>query len=288
MSSDKLMALSTHRLSQRQRKLMVRTLKAAGYKIVEGRKRYPQRNRGKDAFKPKDLPRILAHTENVTCRMASLISAVTGTRREETTEILKENIDFDSCIIRLEVTKAGVPQDVYFPRSLSPVLKKWIHYTRESRYLFPQRNDPQSPISVTTLSKELVKALKRSELHKVLYVKENGYKALQYGFHSFRKFFCSNLVNSGVEMGTAQKLMRHAKMEQTAGVYAKYGQRMLSEAMEKVDPYKVQKEKIQSHEEVFTKQYLELFQEYRGGKISIDEYHRQKAELKDLQGFIRS
>jgi len=280
--------LKSRKLPQRHQKFMVRALKEEGYKVTGGRKRYVQRNRGKDAFKPTDFPRLLENTENLSCMMASLVSAVTGTRREETSEILKDNIHFDTYTIRLEITKAGVPQDVCFPRSFAPILKKWIHHTRSSKYLFPQRHDCEKPISVGTLSGGLVKAMKQSGLHKVLYIKENGYKSLQYGFHSFRKFFCSNLVNSKVDIGIAKKLMRHTKIEQTLEAYAKYGQRILSEAMEKVDPYSVRKEETQPNENIFTKQYLDLFNDYRERKISIEDYHKHKAELKELQGFIKN
>jgi len=279
-----------NKASQRETKFIVRALKESGYKISGRRKRYVRKNRGKDAFRPKDLPRLLGNMDNTSCKMASLVSAVTGSRREETIEILKDNINFNSCTIRLEVTKKGTPQDVYFPRSFAPIVQKWIHYSRDTKYLFPQRSDPNKPISVTTLSKELEKAVKRSGLFEIIYVKENGYKAARYGFHSFRKFFCSNLVNSGVSMEVARKLMRHEKMELTAQVYAQLGKKSLTEAMDKIDPYSVEKAKEYAgvDEEKFTDQYLKLFNDYREGKLNSEEFRQQRNTLKDLQGFIKS
>ncbi len=291
-------------ITQRQKKFLIRAFREKGCLINPRPKRWIQKNRGKEPFRPKDLPPLFRHMDNLNCMMASLVSCVTGTRREETSEILKENIDFDECRIRLIVTKKGVPQDVYFPKSLIPLLKKWTHYTRDSKYLLPSHQTAEKPIAVTTLSKELEKATQKSGLLETLYIKENGYKAKKYGFHSFRKFFCSMLINSGTHLETARRLMRHEKVELTARTYTQLGKKNLTSAMDHIDPYA---EARPTHQEngdnpctrtppnqhpadtngIFAGQYIQLFNEFRNGRITEEEYRRQRQELTEIQALMK-
>lgn len=294
-------------ITQRQKKFLIRAFREKGCAINPRPKKWIQRNRGKEPFRPKDLPRLFKNMENINCMMASLMSCVTGARREETSEILKENIDFDECRIRLIVTKKGVPQDVYFPKSLIPLLKKWTHYTRNSKYLLPSHHTPEKPIAVTTLSKEFDKATQKAGLKDTLYIKENGYRASRYGFHSFRKFFCSMLINSGVHLETARRLMRHEKVELTAKTYTQLGKKNLTSAMDHIDPYAERRQGLQepqgqqenqysqatpnqspeSTQGMFASQYIRLFNEFRNGTMTEEEYHRQKQELTEIQALMK-
>lgn len=295
--------LRAGKMPERHKKFLLMALEEEGCKVVKRQKRCVQRNRGKESFKPKDLPKLFSSMDSLTCMMASLVSCVTGSRREETSEILKENIDFDECRIHLVITKKGVPQDVFFPKSFAPLLKKWIHYTRDSRFLFPQRYDSERPISVATLSKNLDKATDKAGLKQAMYVKENGHSISRYGFHSFRKFFCSMLVNTGVPMETARKLMRHEKVELTIRVYAHLGRRNLTEAMNRIDPYAEQNQQHDGqngHSQIapnqhstdtrgiFAGQYIQLFNEFRNGKITEEQYRRQRQELTEIQALMKS
>ncbi|MFH0870225.1 MAG: tyrosine-type recombinase/integrase [archaeon] len=284
--------IKDNKMSQRQKRFIIQALKEQGFKVKKQQKKWVQRNRGKLPFKPSDLPRIFENMDNLNVRMASLVALVTGTRRAETVEILKKNIDLEECRIRLEITKKGVPQDVYFPQSFAPLLRKWCHYTRDSPFLLPHRLTPNKPICLASLNSGLSKALKKAGMAEAMYVKENGHTVQKYGFHSFRKFFCSMLVNNGVKPEVARILMRHEKVELTLKVYTHLGRKTLNQAMERIDPmssFGLKEPRQQDTPKTpqigqqFANQSILLFNDYRNGKINKEEYEQSKQELISLQ-----
>ena len=130
-----------------------------------------------------------------------------------------------------------------------------------------------------------------------MFVKADGKNVSRYGFHSFRKFFASMIVNNNVPPEMAKKLLRHKKLELTLNVYAKYGTKVITETMETIDPFKSGQSNAgmttspastqNSFEGLFASKSLELFNDWRSGKIEEEEYQAQKQELMHLQSMLQ-
>jgi integrase len=156
-------------------------------------------------------------------RAMVMLAGSTGLRRSELVALTWADIDLElmqvnvrrSCVrnhfgdTKTEASRKPVP----LHPSVVKYLKAWRDespYATEVDFLFPSlRREGKQPISPDTLLKKVIRPA----------VERAGIKNKRIGWHSFRHSLATNLRAAGVDLKTAQELLRHANSRITLEVY---------------------------------------------------------------------
>lgn len=146
------------------------------------------------------------------------IGYYTGARIGEIGALNKEDIDFKNHVInfnkKLEYkdTKNGLYTDTMKTKSsyasiplaeqLEDILKKWCSFNKYDCLICHENGDY---LSYSFIQKRI----------KAISLKLN----IPFHFHMLRHTYASKLVNSGVNVNVAKKLLRHSKVETTLDIY---------------------------------------------------------------------
>jgi len=183
-----------------------------------------KRLREKDVLTPEEFQALM---EELSIRDRAMVMLVgsTGLRRSELIALTWSDIDVDtlevnvvrSCVRnRFGETKTACSRR---PVPLHPqVLEILLEWKKESVYkadgdfLFPSiRRNGKQPLSPDSLLRRSVRpALKRA-----------GIEGKIIGWHSFRHSLATNLRAMGVDIKTAQELLRHANSRTTLDIYTR-------------------------------------------------------------------
>lgn len=176
-------------------------------RLVEAAERGPQRNR-------------LAGPDRAWCYRVAL---VTGLRRDELRSLTRDSFRLDSeggyppsVIIPGAETKNDEDAWLPIPTGMVPDLKCWL-----SRFGPEDRVFPMGPRSAEAMGLDLEDA-------GIRYKNRDGYA----DFHAIRATFATNLIRSGVDVKTAQTLLRHSDIRLTVEVYAKVDKSAVCRAVE--------------------------------------------------------
>ena len=134
------------------------------------------------------------------CIINVLVS--TGMRRSSLLNIKLEDIQWSKQLIKLSHTKNKQVHYVSMNSKLSSVLKEWLKYRvgDDTDYLFTtQTGEKLSPITITSS----ISTYNRSRGIEITSV------------HSFRHYYATKLVESGVDVYTVSKLLGHSNLEIT-------------------------------------------------------------------------
>ena len=112
---------------------------------------------------------------------------------------------------KTEASRKPVPLHPSVVKSLG-LWRKESLYAGDSDFLFPSiRRKGKQPLSPDTLLKKILRpALQRA-----------GIEGKAIGWHSFRHSLATNLRSAGVDLKTAQELLRHANSRITLDVYTR-------------------------------------------------------------------
>ena len=134
------------------------------------------------------------------CIINVLVS--TGIRRSSLLNIKLEDIQWNKQLIKLSHTKNKQVHYVSMNSKLVSVLKEWLKYRvgDDTDYLFTtQTGEKLSPITITSS----ISTYNRSRGVEITSV------------HSFRHYYATKLVESGVDVYTVSKLLGHSNLEIT-------------------------------------------------------------------------
>jgi integrase len=156
-------------------------------------------------------------------RAMVMLDGSTGLRRSELVALTWADIDLE--LMQVNVRRSCVRNhfgDTKTEASHKPVplhpsvvkcLKAWREespYAAEADFLFPSlRRGGKQPLSPDTLLKKVIRPA----------VERAGIKNKRIGWHSFRHSLATNLRAAGVDLKTAQELLRHANSRITLEVY---------------------------------------------------------------------
>jgi integrase len=156
-------------------------------------------------------------------RAMVMLDGSTGLRRSELVALTWADIDLE--LMQVNVRRSCVRNhfgDTKTEASHKPVplhpsvvkcLKAWRDespYAAEADFLFPSlRRGGKQPLSPDTLLKKVIRPA----------VERAGIKNKRIGWHSFRHSLATNLRAAGVDLKTAQELLRHANSRITLEVY---------------------------------------------------------------------
>jgi integrase len=183
-----------------------------------------KRLREPDVLSPAELAALLAQLD-LRERAMVMLAGSTGLRRSELVALTWGDIDLEllqvnvrrSCVrnhfgdTKTEASRKPVPSHSSVIECLE-VWRKESPYNSDEDFLFPSiRLGGKQPLSPDTLLKKVIRpALMRA-----------GIKGKAIGWHSFRHSLATNLRAAGVDLKTAQELLRHANSRITLDVYTR-------------------------------------------------------------------
>jgi integrase len=183
-----------------------------------------KRLREPDVLSPAEFASLVA-VLNIRDRAMVMLAGSTGLRRSELVALTWADIDLElmqvnvrrSCVrnqfgdTKTEASRKPVPLHPSVVGCLE-MWRKTSQYNREDDFLFPSvRCGGKQPLSPDTLLKKVLRpALNRA-----------GIKDKTIGWHSFRHSLATNLRAAGVDLKTAQELLRHANSRITLDVYTR-------------------------------------------------------------------
>lgn len=144
----------------------------------------------------------------------------TGLRRDEVSNILIENIDWDNRQIQIR-GKNSKSRYVFYQPSLDTLLDLWIdggyrssfNQAENSNYLFPTHQSEQlHPHNINQL---IVKAAKNAEVQSEMYTDKNGQSRYKITAHSLRHGFAVRSLKNGMDIKTLADLMGHESLDTT-------------------------------------------------------------------------
>lgn len=182
------------------------------------------RLREPDVLSPAEIASLIA-VLNIRERAMVMLAGSTGLRRSELVALTWADIDLElmqvnvrrSCVrnhfgdTKTEASRKPVPLHPSVVKCLG-VWRKESPYPGETDFLFPStRLKGKKPLSPDTLLKKVIRpAIKRA-----------GIEGKAIGWHSFRHSLATNLRSAGVDLKTAQELLRHANSRITLDVYTR-------------------------------------------------------------------
>ncbi len=183
-----------------------------------------KRLREPDVLAPAEFARLLGELE-LRERTMVILAGSTGLRRSELVALVWSDIDLvnrfvnvrRSCVrnhfgdTKTEASRKPVPLHASVILSLAD-WREASPYDQDGDFLFPSlRLNGKQPLSPDTLLKKTIRpALKRA-----------GIVGKVIGWHSFRHSLATNLRAAGVEIKTAQELLRHANSRITLDLYTR-------------------------------------------------------------------
>lgn len=208
-------------------------------RIIEKVEDKPKKKRSKGnlprPFSMRQVNHFFKVCHNTKMSLMCFLSLRTGMRKSEVISLKISEIDFENNQIRkLTGTKNNKPAIFILDKRVMKILKKWISLLPKTDWLFPSSKGIDKPITKAGLYGEYKKTLIRSGLWEVDKLASNGYKFHKYTFHNWRDTYCSLLVNNGVDIWTATRLMRHSNPRTTAKHYAYIGDVNMRNTLNKV------------------------------------------------------
>lgn len=182
------------------------------------------RLREPDVLSPAEIASLIA-VLNIRERAMVMLAGSTGLRRSELVALTWADIDLElmqvnvrrSCVrnhfgdTKTEASRKPVPLHPSVVKCLG-LWRKESPYPGEIDFLFPStRLKGKKPLSPDTLLKKIIRPA----------VKRAGIEGKAIGWHSFRHSLATNLRSAGVDLKTAQELLRHANSRITLDVYTR-------------------------------------------------------------------
>jgi len=183
-----------------------------------------KRLRESDALSPAEIASLLAEL-NLRERTMVMLAGSTGLRRSELVALTWSDMDLElmqvnvrrSCVrnhfgdTKTEASRKPVPLHPSVVKCLQ-VWWKDLPYAGKDDFLFPSiRRNGKQPLSPDILLKKIVRPT----------VERAGIMGKAIGWHSFRHSLATNLRAAGVDLKTAQELLRHANSRITLDVYTR-------------------------------------------------------------------
>ncbi len=142
-------------------------------------------------------------------RDAALIAILRGTglRRAEIVKLKKSDFDVETGAVEVRKGKGGKDRTVYLPTSAIPYVVDWLTVRGQTpgALLCPIRKGGEIQYRHLSSQSVLLIVQKRAD--------PAGVKT--FSPHDFRRTFCSDLLDAGVDIVTVQKLAGHASPSTT-------------------------------------------------------------------------
>lgn len=181
-----------------------------------------KRQREPDVLTPVEFARLLGEL-GLRERTMVILAGSTGLRRSELVALTWADVNLSqrlvyvrrSCVrnhfgdVKTEASRKPVPLHESVIQSLA-AWRSDSYFAADNDFLFPSvRRNGAQPLSPDTLLKKVIRPA----------VKRAGIVGKRIGWHTFRHSLATNLRAAGVEVKTAQELLRHANSRITLDLY---------------------------------------------------------------------
>ncbi|MBD6621065.1 tyrosine-type recombinase/integrase [Komarekiella sp. 'clone 1'] len=143
-------------------------------------------------------------------RDAALVAILrgSGVRRSEVVNLNLSDFDFNNGALKVRSGKGGKDRTVYLPDSALTVVSDWLSI----------RGDSAGPMlcHVNKCGRVILRRLTSQAVLFILQKRGEQVGVTDFSAHDFRRTFISDLLNSGEDISTVQRLAGHATSDQTA------------------------------------------------------------------------
>ncbi|MDB9315643.1 tyrosine-type recombinase/integrase [Spirulina sp. CS-785/01] len=161
-------------------------------------------------------------------RDAALVAILRGTglRRAEVVKLMLKDLQFDTGALEINQGKGGKDRMVYLPESAIAYVRDWLKLRGNSpgALLCPVRKGGRIHIKHLTPQAVLWILQQRA--------RQAGVES--FSPHDFRRTFCSDLLDAGVDIVTVQKLAGHSSPSTTAK-YDRRGEEVKRQAVQRLE-----------------------------------------------------
>lgn len=185
----------------------------ARFEIPRGRQ--PQRL--PEVPSAKEIEAVFAHTRHIRERVMLMLAYGAGLRVSEIAHLQVGDIDSGQMCIRVRSGKGDKDRFTLLPQRLLEELRIYWRSYQPRRWLFEGR-EHERPIDVSVIQKTWRRAVRRAGITKSC------------GVHSLRHAFATDLLDSGADLATIQRLLGHGHIGTTLRYVHVSKQRMASTA----------------------------------------------------------
>jgi len=150
-----------------------------------------------------EVQRIIKATHNIKHRTLLMVIYSAGLRVSEAVQLRTEGIDGDRMTLHIHHGKGGKDRYVILSPVVYEALKEYWQACQFKNLVFPGTNDPNKPLTTTSVSKIFKAAKAAAGVTKV------G------GIHSLRHAFATHLLESGADLFAIKELLGHASIQST-------------------------------------------------------------------------
>ncbi len=150
-----------------------------------------------------EVARIFAACANPKHRMVLETCYGCGLRVSEVVALRVRHIDGERALLRVEQGKGAKDRAVMLSPGLLDRLRRYWQLCRPREWLFPNTQQPQRPIGISTAQRVFTQAKRRSGVEKV------G------GIHSLRHAYATHQLENGLAVHQLQRLLGHSNLRST-------------------------------------------------------------------------
>jgi integrase/recombinase XerD len=150
-----------------------------------------------------ELARLFAATRNVKYRTMFMTTYAAGLRVSEVVNLRLSDIDSERLAIRIEQGKGRKDRYSLLTPTLLDALRDYVRRFRPTSWLFPNREDHNSRLAITSVQRAYTEA------------KCNAGIAKEGGIHALRHAFATHQLESGMPIHRLQRLLGHRSLRTT-------------------------------------------------------------------------
>jgi integrase/recombinase XerD len=156
-----------------------------------------------DILSAQEVERIIKVVSNIKYRTLLMVIYGAGLRVSEAVNLRIADIDGDRKTIHIRCSKGGKDRFVILSPVIHQALRDYWKTCKFKDYIFPNKKDPNKPLSTRRASQIFKWAKARAGISK------SG------GIHGLRQAFATHLLESGTDIFAIKSLLGHAGIQST-------------------------------------------------------------------------
>jgi integrase len=225
-----------------------------------------------NVFSKKQLLQIFEKIEEVDAFVACLITLFCGLRISEICKLKKQDVDLENEKVTIRNSKWNRDRVVMLPKSIIPLIRKWLRLNSDSEYFVADRHGQQFKIG--TLSKKFRLALEAAELRIVSHKDAKGMPRHAYTFHTLRHTYATYLLEQGVDLYYVQRSLGHVDIH-TTQIYAYISNKDLQNKINQAFHCKMKEKQKRADKKAVTDPLQLLQLRYANSEITLEEFEEK-------------